>query len=166
MRRAPPPVNSSMLLLTLFGYVFYLLVVMTTTFPPLSTFFRPEPLLYPLKFSLKSLSEKFHHTPPFFLFAPVLLSLPPLLIRLKKFQTPPLLVIPLPLRRRFTNACSFEKNWYGRLFTMNPPHFIVVSSFVAIHSRLLVVVVAEPVTSSSIAQKHDMTVDNYLHTLL
>ena len=40
------------------------------------------------------------------------------------------------------NACSFEKNWYRRLFTMNPPHFIVVSFFMAVRSHLLVVVVA------------------------
>ena len=37
--------------------------------------------------------------------------------------------------------CSLEKNWYGRPFTMNPPRFILISSFVAVRSRLLVVVV-------------------------
>ena len=40
------------------------------------------------------------------------------------------------------NARSFEKNWYGQPFTMNPPCFIVVSSFMVVHSHLLVVVVA------------------------
>ena len=40
------------------------------------------------------------------------------------------------------NAHSFEKNWYGRPFTMNPPRFIVVSSFMTVRSHLLVVVVA------------------------
>ena len=116
-----------LLLLTSFGFA--PLVVMTT----LSTFFRPALR----KSSLKSLSEKFHHMPPFLFAAPVLL--PPLL---EEFQKPPLLVVP-KLRRRFTNARSFEKNWYGRPFTMNPPRFIVVliSSFVAVRSRLLVVVV-------------------------
>ena len=67
--------------------------------------------------------------------------LPPLLEDWKEFQTPPLLVIPLPLRRQFRIARSFEKNWYGRPFTMNPPCFILISSFVAVRSRLLVVVV-------------------------
>ena len=38
---------------------------------------------------------------------------------------------------------AFEKNWYGWPFTMNPPRFIVVliSSFVAVRSRCLLVVV-------------------------
>ena len=111
-----------LLLLTSFGYV----AVMMSTFS--------HPAL--LKFSLKSLSEKFHHMPPF-LFAALL----PLL---EEFQKPPPLLVVTKLRRRFTNARSFEKNWYRWPFTMNPPRFIVVliSSFMAVCSRLLVVVVA------------------------
>ena len=73
--------------------------------------------------------------PPFLFAAPLPL--------LEEFQKPPLLLAVPKLRRWFTNACSFEKNWYGRPFTMNPPSFIVVliSSFVAVRSHLLVVVV-------------------------
>ena len=55
-----------------------------------------------------------------------------------RMTSTPLLVIPL--RRWFRIACSFKKNWYGWLFTMNPPHFILISSFVAVRSHLLVVV--------------------------
>ena len=40
------------------------------------------------------------------------------------------------------SASSFEENWYRWPFTMNPPHFIVVSSFVVVRSRLYIVVVA------------------------